>query len=111
MSRLFWDEIIDTKDLEKKVSALSRSSEEKQELWALVDEIIHHKVIGCILDKLPPEHHEEFLEHFSQKPHDPKIWEMLKAKATHDIEIFIIKEVRDLADEILNYIETPKKHG
>lgn len=108
MSRIFWDHLIDTKELEAEINRISRNSEEKQELWQLVDEIIHHRVLGCILDKLPREHHKEFLDEFASRPHDPGLWEILKTKATHDIEVFIIKEVRDLADEILSYLEKPK---
>jgi len=105
MSKIFWDSAIDTKRLEGEINKIARNSEEKHELWALVDEIIHHRVLGCILDKLPHEHHKEFLDEFSKRPYDEDLWQILKTKALHDIEVFIVKEVRDLADEILSYIE------
>lgn len=105
MSKIFWDSVIDTKGLEREINKIARSPEEKYELWALVDEIIHHRVLGCIVDKLPREHHEEFLSEFSKRPHDENLWDILKTKAVHDIEVFIVKEIRDLTDEILRYID------
>ena len=51
----------------------------------MVDETIHHEVMSVILIHLPEEHHEEFLERFQARPHDPSLLAYLRAKVG-DIE-------------------------
>ncbi len=105
MSKIFYDDLVDLGKVEKRIKKIAKTPEEKEELYQLVDEIVHHKVVGCILDKLPPEHHENFLRRFSDKPHDDGILEWLRENITEDIEEFIRKEIRMLAVELLVIVE------
>ena len=68
MSKLFYDHLITLDEIEVVIKKNASSKEEKEELWALVDEIVTHKVLEKVLDKLPREHHEEFLELFHKCP-------------------------------------------
>ena len=81
---------------------MAKSTEEREELWGLVDEIIHHKVMGCILDKLPRESHEEFLDMFHTSPHDEElIFGYLRTKVGPDIEENLKEEIAKISEELL----------
>lgn len=108
MSKLFFDHLIVLEDLEKEIKAVSQSQEEKEELWSLVDEIVHHKTLGCILDKLPQKNHQEFMEKFHKAPHDESLMEYLKDKVGQNIEELIKAEIGSLAFEILQEIKSKK---
>jgi len=69
MSKLFYDHLLYLEEVEIEIKNRASSKEEKEELWGLVDEIISHKVLEKVLDKLPRESHEEFLELFHKSPH------------------------------------------
>ena len=95
------------KEIEKQIKKVAKSATEREELWLLVDEIVHHKVMGCILDKLPHEHHEEFLQIFHKSPHDTElIFEYLRIKAGHNVEESIKKEIDSLTSELISDLET-----
>lgn len=105
MSKLFFDKLINLKEIDKKIKKTANSVEEREELWVLVDEIVHHKVMGCILDKLPRAHHEEFLGLFHQSPHDEElIFSYLKKKVGENIESLIEQEIGDLSANLLEDI-------
>ena len=86
MSHIFYDHLIILDKLEKEINKAAETKEEKHELWRIVDEIIHHKILGCIFDHLPQEHHHDFLEKFHQTPHDNSLMEFLKEKVGENIE-------------------------
>lgn len=107
MSKLFFDHLIELKEIDKQIKRVAKSTEEKEELWLLVDEIIHHKVMGCILDKLPREHHEEFLDIFHKSPHDSDLLiKYLRSRTNSDIEDLIIKEINDFSLNLLDEIKS-----
>ena len=105
MSKLFFDHLIILEDLEAEIKEVAESPEEKEELWQLVDEILHHRILGCILDSLPAEHHHNFLEMFHQSPHDERIIHFLNKKIEGDIEGVIREEIKLLEKEILEEIK------
>jgi hypothetical protein len=106
MSKLFFDHLLELKEIDKKIKDVATTSEERDELWLLVDEIIHHKVIGCILDNLPNTHHHEFLDIFYKSPHDTsQIMEFLRLKSTPNLKILIKKEIRKIEDELLESLQ------
>ena len=70
------------------------------------DEIVHHKVMGCVLDNLPREHHEEFLGIFDASPHDEDLlFTYLRKKVGDNIESLIKQEIGGLASELLEEIK------
>ena len=109
MSKIFYDHLLDLKKVSKHVGKVARSEDEKIELWQIVDEIVHHGVIGCILDNLPKEHHEEFLERFYESPHDEQILVFLKEKIQKDIVEIIRDAVCLLTLEITDNILPKRK--
>jgi hypothetical protein len=107
MSKLFFDHLIDLKDIDKEIKKVTRSSEEREELWRLVDEMVHHKVMGCILDKLPREQHEEFLDMFHKSPHDEELLlSYLKHRVGDNIEEIIKQEIGGFASDLLTEIKS-----
>jgi hypothetical protein len=107
MSKLFYDYLVELKEIDKQIKKVAKTSEEREELWGLVDEIVHHKVMGCILDKLPRVHHEEFLDLFHKSPHDEELlFTYLRKKVGDNIEDLIKQEIGVLSDELLEDIKS-----
>src|SRR3990172_26276 len=104
MSKVFYDHLVDFEKIEKKIKKIAKTSEEREELYNLVDEIMHHRVMGCILDRLPKRHHEEFLKEFVKRPHDSDLLHYLKDKILDDVEAFLKIEIHNLAMELLAII-------
>jgi len=102
MSKVFFDQLTNLSKVEKRIDKVARIHEEKLELWRLVDEILHHRVLGCILEKLPEKYHEEFLEEFSKRPYDEGLFNYLKKKIGEDIKDFIRGEMALLVMELLD---------
>ena len=111
MSKLFFDKIVSLEKLEREVAKIANSPEEKEKLWNLVDELVHHRVLDVVLDKLDHKHHEEFLVKLHHAPHDEHIIEYLEEKIKLDIKEFIRQETLSLAHEILEDIEDKSKSG
>lgn len=109
MSKIFYDDLIAFDEIEKQIKSVAKTSEERDELWQIVDELVHHKVLGCILDKLPRENHEEFLHRFHEAPHDEALMDYLKEKIGKNAEELIRQEIGNLAFEILQEIKNSKK--
>ncbi|MBI2103468.1 hypothetical protein HYT59_00520 [Candidatus Woesebacteria bacterium] len=101
MSSIFYDHLISLDEVEKLIKESVEAPEEREELWQLIDEIIHHKVLGCIFDHLPKEHHAEFLEKIHKFPHDHKLISYLNNKITQNIEEIIKQEIGNLTYELL----------
>lgn len=105
MSKIFYDHLIILTEVETEIKSMAESEEERHELWQIVDEIIHHRVLGCIMDKLPHGYHDEFLERFHKTPHDESLIDYLKEKINEDVEVFIRKEINKLEKEIISEIK------
>lgn len=106
MSKLFFDHLVEYKKIDKEIKKAAKTAEEREELWILVDEIVHHKVLGCILDRLPRENHEEFLEMYHKSPYDEELlFGYLKGKVGENIEESIKQEIGSLATELLEEIK------
>jgi len=108
MSKIFYDHLINFEEIEIVIRNSSGSSEEKEELWKVVDEIVHHRILGSIFDRLPLHHHQDFLERFHKSPGDESHLSYLQEKIEDDIEAIIKKEMEDLKSEILKDIKKLK---
>jgi hypothetical protein len=102
MSKIFYDHLIDLEKLESLIKKNVKDPDARAEIYHLVDEIVHHRVIGCILDKLPANHHKEFLDHVARRSHDESILEFLKGRVSEDVEEFIRREVYSVGTELLS---------
>lgn len=104
MSKLFYEHLVILEELDHHIRHAAETPEEKEELWSIVDEIIHHRVIGCILDKLPEEDHYEFLNKFHSSPHDNELIGYINHRIEDDIEKAIRSEIEDVKEELLEEI-------
>lgn len=102
MSKVFYDNLTSLKELETEINLIAESKEEKEELWNLVDELIHQRVLNSLLDELNVEHHEGLVLRLHNSPHDEGIWEYLKDKLSFDAKEFIRKEIVAIGYEILD---------
>jgi hypothetical protein len=107
MSKLFFDHLVELKEVDRQIKKVAKTAKEREELWGMVDEIVHHKVIGCILDKLPREHHEEFLEIFHKSPHDQDLLiGYLRSRISDNIEDLIKQEIGDFSADLLQDLKS-----
>lgn len=100
MSTLFFDQYINLDKVEKSIKKVSSSRDEAMEMWMIVDEIIHHRVLGCILGHLPKENHHEFLDLLANSPHNEELTAYLKGKIKEDVALLIKNSVALLALEL-----------
>ncbi len=105
MSKLYYDRLIVFEEVEAEIKKVAKTSEEKEELWREIDEIIHHKLMGCVLEKLPKEDHREFLEKFEEAPQDEGLFKFLTERVGEDIEDFLKLETEKLKIELLQLIK------
>lgn len=105
MSKVFYDHLIILEGVEDEIKSATETHEEREELYEIIDEIIHHKVLGIILDYLPEKHHSTFLEKFHETPHDHGLMEYLNKKVEKNMEEIIKQEIGSLAYEILQDIK------
>lgn len=108
MSKVFYDKLVALEHIEKEVNKIAQDKEEKEELWHIIDEYVHHRVMGCILGKLPHQHHEEFLTKFVDAPHHDQHWDYLKEKISQDFEDFVRAEIELIGTELLGVIRSSK---
>lgn len=104
MSKIFYDHLINIDRVDREIKKIAESHEEKSELWQIVDEIIHHRMFGCIFDKLPREHHKEFLERFYKTPHDEGLLVFLSEKVKEDIGLLLKYEAKKIEHELLELL-------
>ncbi len=105
MSKLYYDHLIVLTDLESEINEVDLSFEEREELWHIVDEIIHQRILEMLLDELDEKHHEEFLEKHHETPYDEVVIVYLNDKIDEDVEELIKKEADNLQEEILQEIK------
>ena len=88
--------------IEKLINSLELGKEEKEELWLVVGEIVHHRVTGCLLDNLEKERHEEFLGKFSGTSLDEGVMDYFKTKGKEDITERVRETIFEIENEILS---------
>ena len=101
MSILFFDKLVFLDKLDHQIKKRYLTNEERQEIWQMVEEIIHHRVIGCCLHHLPKNYHNEFLDIFHKSPHDENILKFLSSKTKKDMKKVIKDEIKTLTKELL----------
>ena len=104
MSKVFYDHLIILTEVETEIKSMAETEEERHELWQIVDEIIHHRVLHLFLDKLPEAHHDEFLLRFHKSPHDENLLGFLNERIEENVEKLVKVEMELLTSEILRVI-------
>lgn len=105
MSKVYYDHLIVLDDIENKIKDIAETQEEKEELWQIVDDIIHNRVLVCVLDNLPKDYHEEFLGMFNEAPYSLSLMDYLKERIKENIEELIKQEIGGLATELLEELQ------
>lgn len=101
MSRLFYDHLLELEELNDHIREICETEEERFELWDIVDEIIHHRVLGCVLDCLPREEHNYFLDRYRNEPYNIELMVFIQERIEDDIEEKIKTTLSDLQEELL----------
>lgn len=109
MSKLFFDHLVDLSGVEREIKKAIPDKDAQDEMIQIIDEIAHHRVVGCILDRLPKSSHKEFINHVADRPHDQSIFEYLKNQIGEDITDFVKKEVALLGSELLSMVSEETK--
>lgn len=110
MSKLFFDDLVDLSDLEKAINESVESEDERHELWHIVDELLHHHVLGCVFDHLPGEHHEEFLNLYHANPADDMLIHFINTRASIDFAELLKNELQSLQNSLLSDVLTNNSH-
>ncbi len=104
MGSVFYDHLIILTEVGAHIKGTAETEEERHELWHIVDEIVHHRMLELFLDHLAHEHHDEFLEKFHACPHDEMLLDYLNEKIEGEIEELIQEEIGNLSLEIIKEI-------
>lgn len=99
----FYHQWIKTERIYCHVQKAGLKKQEEEEIWTLIEETIHTRAIDAVLEKLPMEKHEEFLEKFRQKPDDSALFDYLREHAK-DIDNHFKKVFQSLEEEIIKDI-------
>ncbi len=106
MSKIFFDYLLELDEIELFIKGQNFDYNEREEIWHLVDDILHHDIATEILDKLDRDHHHLFLEHITENPHDEKkVIEFLKEKISDDVEELIRLTGKKSALKILDSLK------
>lgn len=109
--RTYYDHLIILEEVEIELKSLSVGKEERWEMEHMIEEIIHHKVMERVLNHLPRENHEEFLDRFTKKPYDPGLISYIDERIEESIEKHIADEIGKLKKELLQDIKKHKAPG
>jgi len=105
MSKIFYDHLIVLEEIDIAIRGIAETSEEREEIWKLVDEIIHQRVLSIILTRLPQEHHKFFLEKFYETPYDDALMSFLQERMSDSVEHLIREEVLEIQKELIKEME------
>jgi len=105
MSKIFYDHLIKSNTLEERIRVMVTIPEEREELWTIVDEIIHQEVLCHILDHLQRDYHEEFLTRFYELPHSSDNMLFLNDKVGEDFENKLSSHIAELITKIEKELE------
>lgn len=89
------------KSLDHLIKKHAKTQEEKEELWRIVDEIIHHRIIGCILDNLDQKHHQELIDNVQKNMTTEELIKFLEEKSGKNMSERIRNTITELKSEIL----------
>jgi len=109
MSTLFFDHLVIKEELDFELNSYQLTSEEREELLEIIDEILIHQILNLVLNFLPKDTHEEFTALLHQSPHDESLLEYLKNHANPEIESEIKKHASKIKSEILSEIRKHRK--
>lgn len=107
--KAFYHELIVFEDVSGALDEFVLDESEKSELLSLAEQILHHHTLNVVLNALPKEKHNAFLEGIEQDPENPKWLEFLKAEIQSDITTAIQAQAKKIKAEILAEIKRSKR--
>lgn len=109
MTKVFYDHLIIIEEIIAVFDLRGIRGDEREEFLQLIDQTMHHEILGTILTHLPREHHEEFLIRFHAAPHDASLMTYLNERVSVDIEKEILKAANNVKKTLIKEIEAAKK--
>lgn len=102
MAHIFYDHLINWQKLHQNLNTLGLSGEERIELVELIEESLHTEILILILDQLPKELHDEYVERFSLAPHDPAHFIFISLHCRVSIDELIRVQSDAFFDELID---------
>lgn len=106
MSIIFYDHLIDKKDLEKHLDKLALQGDQRTRFMTLIDEILHNGIVEFILQRLHPHQHKVFLSQLEHSPYDPELLSYLKDHIDQEIESQLKQESERLKKLIIKDLKS-----
>src|SRR5258708_26975433 len=100
MATLFYDHLIDWKNITDALNDLGIDGEERLEIIEDSEHAIHTEVLFIFVAHLPAERHEEFVTRFAAAPHDASHFEFLMTYGQGDVTSAVKKRTDELIGEI-----------
>ncbi len=105
----FYQHLIEIDEVITELDLHDVNAQEREELVNLIHEIVHHHTLNVILNHLPKDQHQKFLERFQASPHDQQLLEYLKSEISADIESEIRSQAAKIKKELLAEIRKSRK--
>ncbi len=105
VNKPFYHRLIQMDRIYLAVKRTGLTGKQETELIGLIEETFHTRVLDSILEKLPLEKHEEFLEKFNQKPHDLSLWKFMDQEF-NELQENLRKTLSLLEEEILKDLQS-----
>lgn len=109
MSKLFYDHLVILDELFVDIELLDVTAQEKKQMKTMIEEIVHHEILTHILDLLPKEHHEPFLQQFHTAPYDRAHLKFIEDKIDRNISAEIVIVAQKVKSNIRHEIKKHKK--
>lgn len=102
MAILFYDYLINWPKLTKGLELLELDSEDRLEITAHVEHILHTEILMVVISHLPAGKHDQFIQLFYAAPFDENHWQFLRTHGDGNIELAIQQKSNQIIEEILS---------
>ena len=100
MSIIFYDHLIKKEEILILIDRTNEPENHKNRAKQLVDDVIHHEIVGFILERLDKSKHTTFLTLIDERPFDPEIILYLRDHVSPTIETELEQFAHDLIGQI-----------
>lgn len=101
MATVFYDHLIDWKMLDEAIRSAGIDGQERLDVHAHAEHVLHIEVLRIFITHLPRELHEEFLIRFHSAPHDTAHLHFVVSHSTTDVETAVKEKTKLLIQEII----------
>ncbi len=107
--KAFYSHLIIIEDIHSALAEYEMDLAERQELLTLAEQILHHHTLNVVLNHLPAEKHDHFLNGIENDLESDQWMEFLKTEIKTDIEAAIKDQADKIKKEILTEIKRSKR--